>query len=113
MGPIADGVIDLKSSSQAKYTVRIDIAMMFPVLTAFMALTLVLASPTALANEAAVAAEQKAAQVTLNICPELSVRCVAEGDWRNPIGYLGKRRMFQPISPRLHQLIDSVLPRRN
>jgi hypothetical protein len=32
-------------------------------------------------------------QVTTNICPELSVKCVLDGDWRNPIGYLGKRGM--------------------
>jgi hypothetical protein len=31
-------------------------------------------------------------QTALNVCPQLSVKCVAEGDWMHPIGHLGKRR---------------------
>ena len=32
--------------------------------------------------------EQKA----WNPCPELKVNCVLDGDWRNPVGTLGKKR---------------------
>lgn len=32
------------------------------------------------------------AQAALIACPQLSVKCVAEGDWMHPIGQLGKRR---------------------
>lgn len=39
--------------------------------------------------------QDQTSQTTLNICPELSVKCVVDGDWRNPIGYLGKRRMCE------------------
>lgn len=37
-------------------------------------------------------------QVAFDICPELNVRCVVDGDWRHPIGYLGKRRECEPIT---------------
>lgn len=31
-------------------------------------------------------------QKVWNPCPELSVNCVLDGDWRNPVGTLGKKR---------------------
>lgn len=31
-------------------------------------------------------------QTTLDICPELNVKCVIDGDWRHPVGELGKKR---------------------
>jgi hypothetical protein len=31
-------------------------------------------------------------QTTLDICPELNVKCVIDGDWRHPVGALGKKR---------------------
>jgi hypothetical protein len=67
--------------------------MLLRILTAVVTIALASASPLSLINEALPAAEQPSAQTPLNICPELSVRCVADGDWRNPIGTLGKRRM--------------------
>lgn len=36
--------------------------------------------------------QDQSQELTFNICPELSVKCVLDGDWRHPIGYLGKRR---------------------
>lgn len=57
--------------------------------TACLALVTVLALPAIDLNDQ----DHNVAQVSLDICPQLSVRCVADGDWMHPIGYLGKRRM--------------------
>lgn len=32
------------------------------------------------------------AQLALEICPQLKVNCVLDGDWRHPVGTLGKKR---------------------
>jgi hypothetical protein len=43
---------------------------------------------------------------TLDICPELEVTCVLDGDWRHPVGRLGKKRESLPISIWTHQDLD-------
>jgi len=32
------------------------------------------------------------AQLALDICPQLKVNCVLNGEWRHPVGTLGKKR---------------------
>lgn len=43
---------------------------------------------------------------TLDICPELEVTCVLDGDWRHPVGRLGKKRESPLISWWTHQHLD-------
>jgi hypothetical protein len=43
---------------------------------------------------------QDSDRTVLDICPELNVKCVVDGDWRHPIGYLGKKRMSKTIVQR-------------
>jgi hypothetical protein len=69
--------------------------MLLRLLTACLALTLAVASPLIPNQEPA---SHHPDQGILNICPQLSVRCVAEKDWMHPIGYLGKRRSSKRIS---------------
>jgi hypothetical protein len=33
------------------------------------------------------------------ICPDLTVRCVLDGNWARPVGYLGKKRESALLSP--------------
>ena len=65
--------------------------MLLRILTACLALTLAVASPVMPDLEPA---GHHPGQGAFNICPQLSVRCVAEKDWMHPVGYLGKRRKF-------------------
>jgi hypothetical protein len=65
-------------------------AMLLRILTACLALTLAVASPIIPDLETA---GHHPEQGAFNICPQLSVRCVADKDWMHPIGYLGKRRI--------------------
>jgi len=68
-------------------------AMLLRILTACLALTVALASPVIPEQESA---GHHPEQGAFNICPQLTVRCVAEKDWMHPIGTLGKRRMYSP-----------------
>lgn len=38
-------------------------------------------------------------QTIWNPCPELNVKCVLDGDWRNPVGNLGPKRESVNITP--------------
>jgi hypothetical protein len=84
--------------------------MLLRILTACLALTLAVASPIIPDLEPA---GHHPGQGAFNICPQLSVRCVADKDWMHPIGYLGKRRMFSSTSDLAYSLvtglIDSIL----
>lgn len=37
----------------------------------------------------------------LDICPELEVTCVLDGDWRHPVGKLGKKRESSSMISRI------------
>jgi hypothetical protein len=68
--------------------------MLLRIVATVLALALASASPIAQSIQNDPVTPQFPQQVTLNICPQLSVRCVTEGDWLHPIGYLGKRREY-------------------
>jgi len=84
--------------------------MLLRILTACLALTLAVASPVIPDLEPAGHSPEQGA---FNICPQLSVRCVADKDWMHPIGYLGNRRKYFPESwlayGTVTELINSIL----
>jgi hypothetical protein len=59
------------------------------VIFAVLAISIAQASPLVLETDHGT---EYSAQAALIACPQLSVKCVAEGDWMHPIGHLGKRR---------------------
>ena len=38
-------------------------------------------------------------QMGLDICPRFAVKCVIDGDWRHPVGELGKKRALTALFP--------------
>jgi hypothetical protein len=81
-------------------------------LARFLCLVLAVTTATAATIPLDLIDEHVSDQTTLNICPQLSVRCVAEGDWMHPIGYLGKRRkLWEKFLPHRFTIYGRCLSR--